>query len=86
MIVIYGIVDPITNQLRYVGQTTNFKKRKNAHYRIAIKNSNRTHVYNWLRSLYNKSKDISSGFKKLQGIENCKGRGGIPLPCKPFIL
>ena len=40
----------------------------------------------WGRSLYNKSKVISSGFKKLQGNENCKGIGGIPFPSKPFML
>ena len=54
-IVIYGIVDPETNQLRYVGQTCNFLKRKSAHCRMAIRNINNTHIYNWLRSLYNKS-------------------------------
>lgn len=52
--VIYGIIDSTTNQLRYVGQTINFIKRKSAHCRIAINNKNNTYVYNWLRSLYNK--------------------------------
>jgi group I intron endonuclease len=50
--VIYGIIDPITNQIRYVGQTINFNKRKSSHYKTAISNKNNTHVYNWLRSLY----------------------------------
>ena len=54
-IVIYGIVDPETNQLRYVGQTCNFLKRKSAHCSMAIRNINNTHIYNWLRSLYNKN-------------------------------
>ena len=54
-IVIYGIVDPITNQLRYIGQTSNFVKRRSAHHRLSMKHTNNTHVYNWLRSLYNNS-------------------------------
>jgi group I intron endonuclease len=53
--VVYGIIDPISNQLRYIGQTVNFNKRKSEHYRTAITQRSKARVYKWLRSLYNKS-------------------------------
>ena len=28
---VYGIVDPITSELRYIGQTINYNKRKGEH-------------------------------------------------------
>ena len=54
-VVIYGIVDPISNQLRYVGQTSNFIKRKSSHIRTALKGTNNSHLYNWLSSLFKSS-------------------------------
>lgn len=54
-VVIYGIVDPISNQLRYVGQTSNFIKRKSSHIRTALKGTNNSHLYNWLSSLFRSS-------------------------------
>lgn len=54
-VVIYGIVDPMSNQLRYVGQTSNFIKRKSSHIRTALKGTNNNHLYNWLSSLFRSS-------------------------------
>lgn len=65
--VIYGIIDPITNQIRYVGQTINLTKRKSAHIRMAIKTNNNTYVYNWLRTL------LAKGYKpEFFVLEICK--------------
>lgn len=52
---IYGIINPINNELRYIGQTVNMCKRKSSHKRMALKTNNNSYVYNWLRSLYNNS-------------------------------
>jgi len=53
--VVYAIVDPVSNQIRYIGQTVNFSKRKSGHCRTAITHRSKARVYIWLRSLYNKS-------------------------------
>lgn len=48
--VIYGLLDPNTKELRYVGYTSNLKKRMGGHYgRYSL--SHRTHKNNWLKSL-----------------------------------
>jgi hydroxymethylpyrimidine pyrophosphatase-like HAD family hydrolase len=46
---IYTLNDPITDEVRYVGKTTNLTKRYCNH----ICNQNKTHTVNWIRSLKN---------------------------------
>ena len=48
---VYGIVDPITSELRYVGQTINYNKRKGEHLYKAKTNRTSNHLYNWLGKL-----------------------------------
>lgn len=48
--VIYGLFDPETNQLRYIGYTSNTKSRYMSHHRLSsLKYS--THKNHWLKSL-----------------------------------
>src|SRR3990167_2619318 len=47
---IYGLCDPITQQLRYVGKTNNLKKRLWTHLRSMEK----SHLYSWIKSLKNR--------------------------------
>jgi hypothetical protein len=57
MVIIYGLIDPRTNQLRYVGQTNNLQKRFKEHiYHSELKRST-THKHNWIRGL------VSEGLK-----------------------
>lgn len=48
---IYGLVDPLTNQLRYVGMTSNIKHRYAEH---TCRTSRRTLRSNWIKSLKKK--------------------------------
>lgn len=48
---IYGILDPITNELRYVGQTINYNKRRREHLYRAKTNNKDNYLYNWLGKL-----------------------------------
>lgn len=50
--VIYGLIDPFTNQLRYVGKTMRFQQRKNEHLRL--KKNPTTYSDKWLNSLINR--------------------------------
>ena len=50
----YGIINPTLNQYIYVGQTSNFERRKRAHLRLLKKRPNfkttniKTHLYDLL--------------------------------------
>lgn len=50
MIYIYGLVDPNTNKIRYVGKTQNLDERFQAHFRPSILKP-RTRKNNWIKSL-----------------------------------
>ena len=50
--VIYGLIDPETDELRYVGQTTNFNCRKYEYLRKFRKDGR--HVSTWVNSLHKK--------------------------------
>jgi len=48
-IFIYALKCPITDEIRYVGKTTNLNRRYNAHIKRC--NQNKYHSANWIRSL-----------------------------------
>ena len=49
---IYGLIDPETGFLRYVGQTTkSIKERFSRHIYTATYEKRKTHCYDWIRSL-----------------------------------
>jgi group I intron endonuclease len=48
---IYGLIDPITNQLRYVGKSINPKNRLRKH--ISERNLHDSYKDRWVRKLYN---------------------------------
>jgi hypothetical protein len=53
---IYKLIDPTTNQIRYIGQTDNIKRRYNDHISSSLnKNSSsyNTHKSSWVRKLVN---------------------------------
>lgn len=48
---IYALVDPVTDEVRYVGRTINTPEgRLRGHIKVA-KSGKRSHVYSWLRSI-----------------------------------
>ena len=49
---IYILIDPITNQVRYVGKTNNISQRYKAHLNRARKHQ--IHKANWIKSLKRK--------------------------------
>lgn len=66
-IFIYKLIDPETEEVRYIGKTNNPRTRLNNHICHSKKNRGKRHVVNWICSLLNK------GLKpKLQVIEECK--------------
>tara|TARA_R110000868_G_scaffold8307_4_gene43416 strand:- start:5547 stop:6149 length:603 start_codon:yes stop_codon:yes gene_type:complete len=50
-ITIYTLKDPVTNQIRYVGQTNNPKRRFNRHLTNSRSFHDVRHISNWIRSL-----------------------------------
>lgn len=48
--IIYGLIDPNTNELRYIGKTNNQKVRLNRHHQLSHLKSN-SHHDNWIKSL-----------------------------------
>ncbi len=51
-IYIYSLKDPISNEIRYIGKTTNIKNRLNAH--LTRSKNNKYHSARWVKSLLNK--------------------------------
>lgn len=51
--VIYGLIDPNSKELRYIGKALNLRKRFSQHHRISVLKP-KTHKNNWLKSLLNK--------------------------------
>lgn len=50
----YGLIDPQSKMIRYVGRTTQGQKRFHQHSYAARNCRSNTHVNNWIRSLYAK--------------------------------
>ena len=50
---IYGLIDPFTNQLRYIGKSTVGFKRPKSHF-LPYKLKDRTHKVKWIKSILNK--------------------------------
>lgn len=50
-IYIYTLKDPTTNNIRYVGQTNNLKRRLNKHITNSKSLKDNRHISNWIRSL-----------------------------------
>lgn len=51
---IYGLIDPITNEIRYVGKTNDIQSRLQDHIRYA-KNGQKNYKSNWIRKLLRQS-------------------------------
>ena len=52
---IYGLIDPTTNMLRYVGQTSKGLNRPRAHLEPGKYNRYKSYNYNWIKSLMSKN-------------------------------
>ena len=51
--IVYGLIDPVTQEIRYVGRSTSGLSRPKAHFRPhAIKSKKRTHCASWVKSLH----------------------------------
>lgn len=55
--VIYGLIDPNTNQLRYVGYTSNFERRINDHHTNLF---GKSHKISWIKSLLAKGQQADA--------------------------
>lgn len=53
---IYSLNDPDSLQIRYIGKTTNLKKRLSSHIQEAKRSNGRRYVLNWIKNLLNNSK------------------------------
>ena len=49
--VIYGLADPNTHEVRYVGQTVRVPEQRLVHHSRNARNGSTLHVHNWIRSL-----------------------------------
>lgn len=50
---IYILVDPLTDEIRYVGKTNNLAKRRTYHFSITVQSKLRCHVSRWLTKILN---------------------------------
>lgn len=55
MVFIYELIDPITNETRYIGKTKNYNKRLNGHLWRAKNKLSYVYKENWIRSLLDKN-------------------------------
>lgn len=53
MTIIYTLAHPITKEIRYVGKTKNFNKRRYCHNNINYQKSHKTHLASWLKNILN---------------------------------
>jgi len=51
-VLIYGLVDPRTSQLRYVGKSKDGLARPRAHWKHSRTRETRDHTHNWVRSVF----------------------------------
>jgi hypothetical protein len=56
-VIIYGLIDPRTTQLRYVGKSKDGLKRPRAHWKHNRTRETRDHTHNWVRNV------LEAGFK-----------------------
>jgi len=66
--IIYGLIDPNTNQIRYIGKAVNLFMRIKNHYKPSRLIIN-THKNNWLNKLLNEGK-----YANIQIIEKCNNQ------------
>lgn len=52
---IYGLIDPITNELRYIGRSSSGLQRPRCHFTPCILKKEKNHCHNWIKSLINKN-------------------------------
>ena len=67
--IVYGLIDPRTNELRYIGKSTSGIERPSQHLKPRIYNGSlrKTYLYNWVRSV------VSAGFSpKIVVLEECE--------------
>lgn len=68
--IVYGLVDSLTNNLRYIGVSSQLRTRYNYHKNVCLRSSNKkeqnSHKTNWLRKL-----NSENGFPLLKIIEIC---------------
>lgn len=68
---IYKLIDPITNEIRYIGQTDNIKRRYNDHISSSFNENSdcyNTYKARWIRKL--KSKDLSPFIEIIEECDN----------------
>lgn len=53
---IYGLIDPITNELRYVGKSSDGLRRPKEHWRARDLHRLQDHCHRWVRSVFQKTK------------------------------
>src|ERR1700678_1989206 len=56
-LVIYGLIDPISSQMRYVGKAEILKERMRRHYLPSVLKA-KTHKNNWLKHLLDANKRV----------------------------
>ena len=52
---IYGLLDPTTNELRYIGKTHKRRELRLQEHIERARNGEKTYVYNWIRRMLSKS-------------------------------
>jgi len=70
--IIYGLIDPNTNEIRYIGYTSNQKRRYQQHHNPSFLRSN-NYKNNWIKSLLAKG-------QKAEMIEICEYETAEELP------
>jgi len=71
---IYGLYDPVTDDIRYVGLTTKtIEKRYNVHMYVAANKKEPTHVARWIGSLLNQGlKPVAKLLQQCDNLEDLK--------------
>ena len=72
-VTIYALVDPRTDEIRYVGQTVHPEGRLQCHLREARKNPERTRKTRWITEVF--SHGLEPMLRSLCVVERCEADG-----------
>ena len=58
-VIIYALICPMKNEIKYIGKTVNLNKRLDRHRRDASKKGRKNKLYSWYKSIINNNHNVN---------------------------